>query len=230
MKLYKYILPLILIALLGSCENMDQEMSDGESIQAIISSENRISVTKNDLPKTAISTLNFKMSDDVIRYAELAPELGFEIEMKSWGFFDFELDYERNDNKYFTTKGRELESSKGNKDDWGDKKNKDGKDDKKKRGPCFKFQYPLSYTMGDGSIITGNDRKEIHSQMKAYFEKNGKTKENKPKLNFPVTILMLDADKNVVSKEIESHEILKKVMSSCKGSKEDKGSGDDKRG
>ena len=66
--------------------------------------------------------------------------------------------------------------------------------------------------------------------MKAYFEKNGKTKENKPKLNFPVTILMLDADKNVVSKEIESHEILKKVMSSCKGSKEDKGSGDDKRG
>ena len=36
MKLYKYILPLILIALLGSCENMDQEMSDDELIQAII--------------------------------------------------------------------------------------------------------------------------------------------------------------------------------------------------
>ena len=66
MKLYKYILPLILIALLGSCENMDQEMSDDELIQAIIQSENRISVTKNDLPKTAISTLSFKMSDDVI--------------------------------------------------------------------------------------------------------------------------------------------------------------------
>ena len=98
MKLYKYILPLILIALLGSCENMDQEMSDDELIQAIIQSENRISVTKNDLPKTAISTLSFKMSDDVISYAELAPELGFEIEMKSWGFFDFELDFERNDN------------------------------------------------------------------------------------------------------------------------------------
>ena len=53
MKFYKYILPFILIALLGSCENMDQEMSDDELIQAIISSENRISVTKNDLPKTA---------------------------------------------------------------------------------------------------------------------------------------------------------------------------------
>ena len=92
MKFYKYILPFFLIALLGSCENMDQEMSDDELIQAIISSENRISVTKNDLPKTAISTLNFKMDNDVIRYAELAPELGFEIEMKSWEFFDFELD------------------------------------------------------------------------------------------------------------------------------------------
>ena len=115
MKFYKYILPFFLIALLGSCENMDQEMSDDELIQAIISSENRISVTKNDLPKTAISTLNFKMDNDVIRYAELAPELGFEIEMKSWEFFDFELDYERNDNKYFTTEGRELESNKENK-------------------------------------------------------------------------------------------------------------------
>ena len=42
MKFYKYILPFFLIALLGSCENMDQEMSDDELIQAIISSENRI--------------------------------------------------------------------------------------------------------------------------------------------------------------------------------------------
>ena len=42
--------------------------------------------------------------------------------MKSWDFFEFELDYERNDNQYFTTNGRKLESSKGNKDGWGDKK------------------------------------------------------------------------------------------------------------
>lgn len=170
------------------------------------------------------------MPNDVINIAVLAPELGYEVEMKSWDFFDFELDYERNDNQFFSTNGRPLESSKNKKDGWGDKKRKDGKDDKKKRGPCFKFQYPLSYTMGDGSIITGNDRKEIHSKMKTYFEKNEKTKENRPKLNFPVTILMLDGDKNEVSKEIESHDILKKVMSSCKGSKGDKESGDDRKG
>ena len=100
------------------------------------------------------------------------------------------------------------------------------KDGKKKRGPCFKFKYPLSYTMGDGSVITGNDRKEVCSKMKDYFEKNGKTRENKPRLNFPVTILVLDDDKNVLEKEIDSPDILKEVMANCKGSKD---SGDDKK-
>ena len=223
MKIYKYILPLFFLALISSCENMDQEMSDDELIQAIIESDNRISVTKNDLPKSAISTLNFKMPEDVIRLAELAPELGFEIEMKSWDFFDFELDYERNDNKYFTTEGRELESTKENKDGWGDKKNKDGKDNKKKRGPCFKFVYPISYTMGDSSEITGNDRKEIHSQMKAYFEKNGKTKENKPSLNFPLQIMILDDNKNVLTKDILNIDDLKLTWEYCRGSKKEDG-------
>ena len=184
------------------------------------SSENRISVTKNDLPKTAISTLNFKMDNDVIRYAELAPELGFEIEMKSWEFFDFELDYERNDNKYFTTEGRELESNKENKDSWGDKKNKDSK---KKRGPCFKFVYPISYTLGDNSVITGDNRKEIHNQIKIYFEINGKTKENKPNLNFPIQILTLDDNKQVLTKDILSLEDLKALWKICKGDKKEDG-------
>ena len=122
---------------MSSCENMDQEMTDDELIQAIIESDHRISVTKNEIPKTAITSLNFKMPDEVIRVAELAPELGYEIEMKSWDFFDFELDYERNDNQYFSTHGRELDSSKNRKDDWGDKKNNDGKDEKKKKGTVF---------------------------------------------------------------------------------------------
>ncbi len=226
--LYTLVFPLIFL----SCEN-SEVMSDDELIEAIIEDENRIKVSKNDLPKAAISSLDFNMPDDIIRLAELAPELGYEVEMKSWDFFDFELDYERNDNKYFSTSGRPLESAKDNKDGWGDKKDKSGKDDKKKRGPCFKFQYPLSYTMGDDSVISGNDRKEIHSQIKAYFEKNEKTKENKPKLNFPLTILLLDNDKNVFSKEIESHKLLKEVMDYCrssKGDKDEKGSGDDKKG
>ena len=74
-----------------------------------------------------------------------------EIEMKSFDFIKLELDYERDDELYFTTKGRKLTSSKG--------KRKKGKG----KGPCFKFVYPISYTMADSSIISGNNRKEIHS-------------------------------------------------------------------
>ena len=167
MKKYLLLFTIISPLLFMSCENDGGEMSDDELIEAIINAENRISVTKNDLPKSAIASLGFKMPNDIIRFADLAPELGYEIEMKSWDFFDFELDYERDDNQYFTTNGRILESTRGNKDDFGK-----GKDDKnKKRGPCFKFVYPISYTMADGSVISGNDRKEIHTQMKAYFEK-----------------------------------------------------------
>ena len=201
-------------------------MSDDELIMAIINADNRIEVSENDLPKSAITSLDFNKPGDVIGSAELAPELGYEVEMKSWNFFDFELDYERDDNEYFNTNGRRLEASNNGKD-WSDKKSKDGKDGKKKKGPCFKFKYPVSYTMGDGSVISGNDRKEIHGKMKEYFEKNGKTKENKPKLNFPVTILSMDDNKNVIEKKIETHEAMKEVMAYCKGAKGDKG--DDKK-
>ena len=222
----KYLLLLLILPLVfSSCENSDG-MSDDELIMAIINADNRIKVSENDLPKSAITSLDFNKPGDVIGSAELAPELGYEVEMKSWNFFDFELDYERDDNEYFTTNGRRLEASNNSKD-WSDKKSKDGKDGKKKKGPCFKFKYPVSYTMGDGSVISGNDRKEIHGKMKEYFEKNGKTKENKPKLNFPVTILSMDDNKNVIEKKIETHEVMKEVMAYCKGSKDDKG--DDKK-
>ena len=36
--------------------------------------------------------------------------------------------------------------------------------------------------MADNSIISGDNRKEIHTQMKVYFDKNGKSRENKPTL------------------------------------------------
>ena len=50
-------------------------MTDDELIQAIIESENRISVAKEDLPQSTLTSLNFEMPNDVIRSAELAPDL-----------------------------------------------------------------------------------------------------------------------------------------------------------
>ena len=200
-----------------SCNESNTELSDEQLIEAIIESENRISVSVRDLPNSAITSLDFDMPNDVVDIAELAPDLGYEIEMKSWEFFEFELDYERYDNQYFTTNGRKLETSKISKDKWGNKKDISSK--KKKRGPCFKFVYPISYTMGDGSIISGNDRKEIHIAMKAYFEVNEKSKENRPSLNLPVQIMVLDDDKNEITKDITTLEELKSLRSVCRGKK-----------
>ena len=200
-----------------SCNESNTELSDEQLIEAIIESENRISVSVRDLPNSAITSLDFDMPNDVVDMAELAPDLGYEIEMKSWEFFEFELDYERYDNQYFTTNGRKLETSKISKDNWGNKKDMSSK--KKKRGPCFKFVYPISYIMSDGSTISGSDRKEIHIAMKAYFEANGKSKENRPSLNLPVQIMVLDDDKNEITKDITTLGELKSLRSVCRGKK-----------
>ena len=199
----KYLLLFVLISplLFISCDIDGDEMSDDELIQAIIDSENKILISKSDLPSSAISSISFEMPNDFIDEATLAPELGYEIEMKSFDFIKLEIDYERNDELYFTTKGRKLTSSKGKKG--------------KRKGLCFKFKYPLSYSMPDGSIISGNDRKEICVAMKSWYEINEKTK-TKPQLVFPVTILTFDDDKNIARKKLESQEELKSAMASCK--------------
>jgi hypothetical protein len=222
----KLLLILSLVFLFNSCTKTESELTDDQLIDAIIESEERISVAINDLPNTAIASLDVIMPNDVVSSAELAPKLGFEIEMKSWDFFEFELDYERNDNQYFTTNGRRLESSKKDKDGWGNKK--DMKSKMKKRGPCFKFVYPISYTMSNGSNTTGNDRKEIHTAMKAFFEINGKTRENKPTLNLPVQILVLDDNKNVMTKDITDNDGLKSLWNHCRGNKNSKKKDEDR--
>ena len=201
MKKYLLLFVLICPLLFISCDIDGDEMSDDELIQAIIDSENKILISKSDLPSSAISSISFEMPNDFIDEATLAPELGYEIEMKSFDFIKLEIDYERNDELYFTTKGRKLTSSKGKKG--------------KRKGLCFKFKYPLSYSMPDGSIISGNDRKEICVAMKSWYEINEKTK-TKPQLVFPVTILTFDDDKSIVKKKLESQEELKSAMASCK--------------
>jgi hypothetical protein len=201
MKKYLLLFVLICPLLFISCDIDGDEMSDDELIQAIIDSENKILISKSDLPSSAISSISFEMPNDFIDEATLAPELGYEIEMKSFDFIKLEIDYERNDELYFTTKGRKLTSSKGKKG--------------KRKGLCFKFKYPLSYSMPDGSIISGNDRKEICVAMKSWYEINEKTK-TKPQLVFPVTILTFDDDKNIARKKLESQEELKSAMASCK--------------
>jgi hypothetical protein len=113
MKKYFLLFALISPLLFISCDVDGSEMSDDELIQAIIDSEKKFLISNSDLPNSAISSINFEMPNDFIDKATLAPELGYEIEMKSFDFIKLELDYERDDELYFTTKGRKLTSSKG---------------------------------------------------------------------------------------------------------------------
>ena len=78
-------------------------------------------------------------------------------------------------------------------------------------------------------LISGDSRKEIHTQMKAYFEKHGKSRENKPTLNLPVQIMTIAKDKTVSTKDILTLEDLRSLWQYCKGRKGDD-KGDDKRG
>ena len=199
--LFAFMIPLLFV----SCIEKGTEMSDDEIIQAIIDSD-KILVSDSDLPLSAMNSIEFEMPNDFIETAALAPELGYEIEMKSFDFIKLELDYEREDELYFTTKGRKLVRLKGKK----------GKG--KKKGPCFKFEYPLSYSMPDDSIIAGNDRKEICKAIKSWYTINEKTRV-KPQLIFPVTIITYDDEKNIVKKELESQEKLRLAMDSCKNKK-----------
>ena len=61
--------------------------------------------------------------------------------------------------------------------------------------------------MADNSIISGDNRKEIHTQMKAYFDKNGKVEKNKPTLNLPIQILTISKDKTVYKRNFNSWKI-----------------------
>ena len=65
--------------------------------------------------------------------------------------------------------------------------------------------------------------------MKAYFDKHGKSRENKPTLNLPVQIMTIAKDKTVSTKDILTLEDLRSLWQYCKGRKGDDKS-DDKRG
>ena len=95
--------------------------------------------------------------------------------------------------------------------------------------------YACAEALADEGVrvaICGRDPDRIEAAARqisdaSYFEKNGKTRKNKPRLNLPVQILMLDKDKKVITKDISSVEDLRLLWQYCKGNR-NKGNGDRK--
>ncbi len=76
---------------------------------------------------------------------------------------------------------------------------------------CYKFIFPMSLELPDGTIISGN-RDELHEQIKEWYDSHPDVEE-KPAIVFPVDVHSVLAD---VPLTIESQEHLRALIEECK--------------
>ncbi len=74
---------------------------------------------------------------------------------------------------------------------------------------CFELVFPLSYTMPDGSTITGNDKEEIELAFKAWYEAHPDSKEE-ASLQYPVEVIFEGKDQSLSVNNDEEMEQAKK--------------------
>lgn len=79
--------------------------------------------------------------------------------------------------------------------------------------PCFRFIYPITYIMPDGSTVTGENPMEIHEAFRAWYEAHPDVLQ-RPELQFPVQIKFRHRDDPVT---IENYEQLHRAYHSCDG-------------
>ena len=91
------------------------------------------------------------------------------------------------------------------KEEWGDK-DEEG---------CFELVYPVNYTMPDGSTITGNDKEELWTAIKGWYD--GNDTEAKPDLQYPVNILFEDGE----TVEIDDEDEMEDLKEDCEYDKKD---------
>ena len=82
--------------------------------------------------------------------------------------------------------------------------NDDGKWEEKE---CFELIYPVTYTLPDGSAVTGNEE-EVWEAIKAWYEAN--ESDEKPELNYPVQIAYPESDELATINSEEEMEAAKK--------------------
>ena len=83
---------------------------------------------------------------------------------------------------------------------------------KRKKSKPFELVFPISFTMPDGTIISGEDHKEIKGLMKDWYDANPDSKE-KPDLVFPVDVIIKSKDGEetlTISSKEEMEELRKK--------------------
>ncbi|MEL6671179.1 MAG: hypothetical protein AAFR61_03280 [Bacteroidota bacterium] len=89
---------------------------------------------------------------------------------------------------------------------------KECKEDWEKKEECFEMVYPITYTMPDSTIITGNDEASMNQALKAWYTANPDAKE-KPIMSFPLDITFKDG----TTKTLHNLTEWKAAWKECKG-------------
>ncbi len=199
---------MLCLLVMTSCQREDFGGDSGliEEIQNAAKTE----VNESELPTGIGSTLNADYSESFLETAFFAEGLGYELAVRRGeGTLIGELNY-----AYFDESGRELIARKG----FGGKGKGKGKG--KDRFKCFKFVFPITLTMPDGTEITGEDKQDLRSQVRDWYEANPDVEE-KPSINFPIEIEYSSTDEEtgeevVEIQPIESQEELEAAFEACK--------------
>tara|TARA_B100001109_G_scaffold185353_1_gene152141 strand:+ start:632 stop:1804 length:1173 start_codon:yes stop_codon:yes gene_type:complete len=192
------VLPLLLM--IAGCDlgvKQEYEISDAELIQMIIDAD-KVDIDISELPEQSQTYLNNDGEYDELgsRYAS---QLGYEVERIGKGSKSG-----RRGDAYFNVEGRKL-----NPNDWGRKGRGFGSDEKED-WECFTLEFPVSFNMPDGSLVTvESDDEESWAEIKAWYETN-RDSEEKPTMQFPVEILF-DEESLV----IENQEEMRSAYQEC---------------
>jgi hypothetical protein len=190
----------IFLFLIHSCE-VENILTDDELIEAIINSEEKISVLESDLPNKLKNSISEDLPNDFIDNAKLAPSLGFQIEMRSIEVFTMGV---KSGDIFFDTDGRKLERSK----------DFDKKDKNKRDKPCFKLKYPLTLELPNGKTVEVENRKKHCEVVKTYHSKS-KSLRKEIKILFPVTVTFYDDNKNLIEKVMDNEKELQELKETC---------------
>jgi hypothetical protein len=179
------------------------EMTDFQLIEAIQSDPNKFEIDEQDVPQSSRLVVGEEYFDYMMVKAEISPDYGYQLSLG-----DMALDAGDMTEIYFTKDGRKLG-------------NKSGMDDRKRHAKrCFKFVFPLSFTLGDQeAIYVVNDYKEMYDRLKTNYQETGV--KMKPDFIYPIQIQFGRGD-DVETATINSEEELKEAFQSCRGEQNDK--------
>jgi hypothetical protein len=193
----------LIFAVISCDDNMSymEEMTDIQLIEAIANDPNKFEVDFIDIPQASQFVVAEEYYDYMMVSAEISPEFGYLVSMG-----DMAIDAGDITEIFFSKGGRKLG-------------NRDGMDDRKRHNKrCFKFVFPLSFTIGDQeAIYTVNNYRELRDRLKTNYQETGV--KMKPDFTYPIQIQYKGEEESV---EINSEEELKAAFQSCRGEKNDK--------